>query len=160
MIDNNHVLINNILSNETYTISSIKYGRSIHETVTKVIDGVSCSPFMVNSSSIIEVTTPDDLQNMSNGYVYKLKNDIDLKDYEWNPYSFSGVLIGNGYKISNLTIVKDGIYFPIIGLFTSITGNFYDLELENVFVSINANTPVLTVGALSGEASSGSQSPW
>lgn len=77
---------------------------------------------LVYSLVPIEIYTATDLQSMTNRYVYKLMNDIDLSGFNWQPIqNFVGVFDGNGYAINNLSIIKtieDSATY--IGLFGSI----------------------------------------
>lgn len=61
--------------------------------------GTEASPYII--------TTPAQLQEINNdldGY-YKLGNNIDMSGFNWSPVSsFSGVLDGDGYTISNLIL--------------------------------------------------------
>ena len=48
------------------------------------------------------IKTADDLKKISSSGKYILMADIDLKNTTWSSNSFSGILEGNGYSISNL----------------------------------------------------------
>ena len=94
------------------------------------------------------IKTAQDLDNIRNDLdgKYILMNDIDLSSYSnWDPIGddsagFTGVLDGNGYTISNLTINRPdedvvGL-FAIIGDFNTMTGGeVKDLCLENVNIA-------------------------
>ncbi|MCG8540956.1 MAG: hypothetical protein MJA82_13600, partial [Clostridia bacterium] len=84
------------------------------------------------------ISTKEQLNNLRfqlNGH-YKLGNDIDLGNVEWEPIgiqtmAFTGVLDGAGYKISNLKIYKPQENY--IGLFGYIdSATIKDLKVENV----------------------------
>ncbi len=94
---------------------------------------------------------------------YLLTSDIDMKDQEWKPFSFSGILDGNGHVISNLTITGtgdakrdtyDGNLKPYS---TSLAGMFdvldqatvKELTLQDVHVDITSDEPCFA-GTLAG----------
>ena len=123
-----------------YSSTTITYGLGSHETTQDLprIDFVyhlgSASP------TIINVSTPEQLQNMKNsGAYYKLTQDIDLSGFDWQPYEFSGFLDGNGYSVKNLSL----FYLTALNqeevqaaLFTSVSGYVYNLTLENASIVI------------------------
>ena len=95
------------------------------------------------------IKTAQDLDNIRNNLSgkYILMNDIDLSSYtNWNPIGeyrytqggagFTGILDGNGYKISNLTINRPDEHntglFASIGDTSSSAGEVKNLGLENV----------------------------
>ena len=63
----------------------------------------------------VKIKTADQLKNIKdNNYV--LLNDIDLSGEEWTPIlSFNGILDGNGYKISGLSITNGSDNSAFIG---------------------------------------------
>ena len=94
---------------------------------------------------------------------YILMNDIDLSSYSnWNPIGevdsngikqgFTGVLDGNGYTISNLTINRPGEVgvglFCMIGDFSgAVDGEVKNLGLENVNITSDGSSGGLAGGA-------------
>ena len=106
------------------------------------------------------IKTAQDLDNIRNDLdgKYILMNDIDLSSYSnWDPIgdydsgaSFTGLLDGNGYTISNLTINRpdeDGVgLFVLIGVHTdSYVGRVQNLGFENANI-----TGAKSVGPLAG----------
>lgn len=106
------------------------------------------------------VSKPSDLSTVSAGGCYYLMNDIDMSEVPEAtfPDTFSGQIIGNGYKISNLKVVnhqtKNGEHY---GLFNRIAGEavIRDVTFENLQLSIvldnMQNNKVLYIGALGGK---------
>jgi len=99
-------------------------------------------------AEIIDVSTPDQLQNMESGKIYRLTQDLDMTGFDWQPYEFYGVLDGNGYAIKNLTIQKYGIVsLPAgnneslqllsYGMFSNFSGLLYRVVMENAEININ-----------------------
>ena len=87
------------------------------------------------------IKTAQDLDNIRNNLSgkYILMNDIDLSSYSnWDPIgennasAFNGILDGNGYTISNLTINRPNENY--VGLFGVIKGSveIKNLSLENI----------------------------
>ena len=116
-----------------------------------------------NYGDVIDISTPEQLQNMQNGKSYRLVNDIDLKSFEWTPYAFVGQLDGNGFVIKNLTISRNYTEKPstetsyYIGLFTNCGGYFTNLKLENCKITITSKYQLnLCVGFLVGQTFSNS----
>lgn len=106
------------------------------------------------------VSKPSDFTTVSAGGCYYLLNDIDMSgvDEVTFPENFSGQIIGNGYKISNLKVTqrqtKNGEYY---GLFGRLAGNaeIRDVTFENLQLTIVLdnlqNSKVLYIGALAGK---------
>ena len=99
----------------------------------------------------IGIYTAEDLSNINNTGNYILMNDIDLSGFgNWKPIEeFSGILDGNGYKISNLTIKDDSDKSKSeIGLFKNLKG----AEIKNLGIT-DANINIKNadnVGILAG----------
>ena len=95
-----------------------------------------------------EISTVEDLLMLNNSSEnYKLKNNIDISGVSsWSPISeFSGILDGNGFAISGLTV--DSIQNDI-GLFSSLKGTVQNLKLTSV--SINNSGDAERVGSVCG----------
>ncbi len=130
-------------------------------TLNSTPDAKSSSGFIQQINRISEqeaidqgytvIKTAQDLDNIRNDLdgKYILMNDIDLSSYSnWNPIGevdvdagtgqgFTGVLDGNGYTISNLTINRPdedgaGLFVGIGDPNTMTGGEVKDLCLENV----------------------------
>jgi len=70
---------------------------------------------------------------------YKLIDDIDLSGIDWTPIrnEIKGVFDGNGHKISNLTIVADGLLpYSEVGLISTFSGIVENLTFENPNIHI------------------------
>ena len=137
-------------------MTSITYGMEDYEYTTKTISGVEVVLYGVNSDEVRYISTIEELQNLEDGYVYELTNDIDASGFKWIPYEFSGVIYGNGFKITSLSIVienesTDEQYY---GLFSRLSsGLISSLGLRNSYISIKTKGG-LFVGGLVGESSS------
>lgn len=111
---------------------------------------------VVTNTTPIEIRTVSDLQNMQSGNHYRLMNDIDLAGINWQPKSFSGILDGNHYTISNLKITRSynetNVY---LGLFSTLTNSTVkNLILDNVeiYATVTGNSGYYTyVGGLAGQ---------
>lgn len=99
-----------------------------------------------------EIETAEQLNYIRNDLTanYVLNNDIDLSNYDsWIPigdeeHKFEGMLDGQGYIISNLTINTATIYeteysnsIAYVGLFSSASGAISNLNLQNISFDIN-----------------------
>lgn len=92
-----------------------------------------------------EISTPAQLYqslsaNDNEGVHYKLTNDIDLKDFNWLPIeNFKGVLDGNGYTISGLTVDTVGNLCDDENIFTGFI-QVNEGTIKNViFDKVNLN---------------------
>ena len=120
-------------------------------------------PLSINrDSNIRKVSTPDDLQDMEDGYVYRLTQDINMQGYDWSPYEFNAYLDGDGYTISNLTVDDQAFEgnkgnTHLMGMFTTIRyGAVYDITLSNFDIDVTMENQYdtseyfLNVGTLAG----------
>ncbi len=83
------------------------------------------------------------------GKTYSLVGDIDMSGVTWTPFAFSGILNGNGFTVSNLT-VNDAS--TCTGIFSSLTGTVRDINFANLHVtSTNTNPSAGQVGGIAGE---------
>ncbi len=117
---------------------------------------------IVTQDDVVEVSTPEDLQSMTEPVLYRLTNDIDLTGFDWTPYIFVGALDGNGYSIKNLTIdqttgVANSGNTHVMGMFTRIRGgSVYHLTLKDSVVNVVLENPYsnesiwFNVGVLAG----------
>ncbi|SNT25916.1 The GLUG motif-containing protein, partial [Anaerovirgula multivorans] len=87
------------------------------------------------------IMTKDQLNNMRyeiKAY-YRLGNDIDLDEEEWEPVGnssmpFSGTLDGNGYSISNLHINKGTVDYVGLMAYTN-NADFRNIKIDDISVS-------------------------
>lgn len=77
---------------------------------------------------------------------YKLMDDIDLKEKDWQPIdgNFTGSLDGNGYVIRNMKIT--GISDEKVGLFADLSGTVKNLGLIGVNIDVSTDN----VGGIAG----------
>jgi hypothetical protein len=129
---------------DVYVITQNSYGNSSLYTSSDI-------------STQINLSTPEDLHEMSSdltvqGSTFKLINDIDCKNYFWEfdptSRSFTGLIEGQGHKISNLTISNSAIDSTIkTGMFFNFNGTIKNVLFENIKV-----TGLTDVGILGGNA--------
>jgi len=132
-------------SYQTFNISEFYYDNERIEPTRKRVVNIFTSINILIDDTLIDVSTVDDLQNMTSGYAYKLVNDIDLKDESWTSIpNFSGYFDGNGFKITNFTVVSTFVDESVnIGLFSYLNGAIIkNLVIDNVFISINMTSDV------------------
>lgn len=111
------------------------------------------------------ITSGTDLKNIKNmSGKYILGANIDLKGESWTPLGeepFKGMIIGNGYTISNFNVTAVNKVSRIaistapeksFGLFTQISGAKFDgVNFKNITLNINATSNVkLCVGVFGG----------
>lgn len=113
------------------------------------------------NEDLIEIYLPSQLydvrNNLSGNYI--MMNDIDLKDYTsgtgWhhiaeNGNPFTGTFNGNGYKITNLVVKKNGTEG-----YGSLFGTTREATIENLFILRGYVEGTQNVGMLIGECSYG-----
>ncbi len=87
----------------------------------------------------IHISTPEQLSAMREdpNASYVLDDDIDMSGFDWVPFSFHGVLNGNGHAILNLNVktVGDAVY-------STYDGNFkvYDTKFAGLFDALTGAT--------------------
>jgi hypothetical protein len=140
----------------TFTGISAGIANGIAQSTSKTYMTSSTGSFgftVFDPNYFIEVSTPDQLNNMRNDLQsnYKLTADIDLTGYNFLPVGtdnnspFIGRFLGNGHIISNLTINNSGSTHQ--GLF-GFTAN---ADIENLGL-VNVNIiGAQSVGGLIGE---------
>ncbi|MCL2578166.1 MAG: hypothetical protein FWE27_08990 [Defluviitaleaceae bacterium] len=101
----------------------------------------------------VEIHTADDLNKVRNNLAgsFRLMDDIDMTGVDWLPIGtrtapFTGVLDGDGFTISNLTIDRPSL--NDVGLFGRNSGTIINLGLSNVDITGADNT-----GAIAGHNS-------
>ncbi|MCR5741897.1 MAG: leucine-rich repeat domain-containing protein [Gammaproteobacteria bacterium] len=145
-IDDTHILIREeACSYSDYgecdlVLSGITFGLGDVERTQK-FELKSCP--MTKYNNTIHISTVEDLINIGTQEwtynLYILDNDLDLKGTKWNGIKARGAFNGNGHTIKNLTIVVENESNDVqyYGLFKEFEGIVYDLELENIYISIN-----------------------
>ncbi len=100
--------------------------------------------FIVNSG-VNYIETVDDLLSMD-PYSYELfilNNDIDFTGINWTPINLNGVLLGNGYKFTNITMIDySGTERFNYAIFDVVNGVISDLYIDNLFISVDKNNSV------------------
>lgn len=136
---------------------------TVQKTVTNVATGgyklkITCQTLDYDTDitryDFVPVYDVDDLKAVGSGAIrihegkpyryttntnYRLMNDIDLSNEQWEPIDVpvSGIFDGYGHSIKNLTITPDGyIDYKEVGLFKHYTGIVQDLKLEDVNIVI------------------------
>lgn len=99
-----------------------------HTAMAMEGEGTEESPFLITNQA--ELETMDSFT----GCHFRLENDIVLEG-EWTPLCkdgipFTGVLDGNGYEISNLTITFEENTYYYLGLFRNNAGTIKNLQLK------------------------------
>lgn len=104
------------------------------------------------------IYTPQEFDDIRNNLTGKfiLMNDINLSSFtNWVPigdyYEFKGVLDGNGFKVTNLTINQEAGRWEPLGLFGyAAYGTIKNLQLTDVDITVSGTVDV-NIGALVGE---------
>lgn len=93
-----------------------------------------------------EISTLEELQNMSMTKKYRLMQDIDCGGMEWTPISssFEGVLDGNGHTISNFIITGTKIN---AGLFVLNEGTIMNLKVTDFEINVTSEEQYYEVRA-------------
>ncbi len=91
-------------------------------------------------STVVNISSVDDFYEMANdidsaSQTFKLTSDLDFTDYYWDysntEFDFKGLLDGQGYKISNLTISSTE---NRVGIFAYCHGEVKNITFENCHV--------------------------
>ena len=116
----------------TIYFSSITYSNKyIKEKTVTVSNWGKC--FGLKSDAIFAINTVEDLKKLEDYCYYELTSDISLKDTNWVPYEFNGVINGNGYTINDLALVTTYTNQDITwGLFSKVSGIIENLTMSNV----------------------------
>jgi hypothetical protein len=163
-IDEAHVAIkiNPNLGWHNFTLQNIEFGNTENGFVSQS-ESFAIDILVIASNEVRSISTISELQTMENGYIYELTNDIDAAGFGWTPYSFSGILYGNGFSIQNLAIVWTGTISQNtgVGLFSQFNGIIDQVSIENsnIYVSLAGTTGyayALSVGAFAGNLSANS----
>lgn len=110
--------------------------------------------------SAIKITTKDEFLAIKydNDAYYSIENDISFADVAGNPQTveplfdestpFMGHIIGNGHKISGITISSSDVYSGLFG-YLGVGSSVEDLNLSDMVLSSTKGT-YLYMGALAG----------
>jgi hypothetical protein len=134
------------------SIIGITYGLNEYDVSSKAVS-INKELLILKTLEPQAINSYDELINLENGYYYRLENDIDLFRKLWTPLSFNGIFDGNNYVIKNISLAIDTQAYEeqSYGLFASFNGIISNLELKDLYFSINTNVKV-SVGALIGKA--------
>lgn len=85
-----------------------------------------------------EISTVEELKNISLDRKYRLVGDIDCGGMEWTPIGdksnpFLGAFDGNGYTVSNFKMTENGQY---LGLFAYNKGTIMNLKVTDVEINV------------------------
>jgi hypothetical protein len=143
VIDNNHVKIiyrtnyYGYYPYENIYVQSISFLKEDGSTAEHYVS-TTFNFCILQSLAIIPVSTVDELQQMEQGYSYKLMNDIDLFGIGWDPLAFAGIFDGDGHKISNYTSSEYRYCF-----FDGFTGILKNVDFLNFKIN-SSNTYQVT----------------
>lgn len=106
----------------------------------------------VDLDNYYNITSVDELKEMTMNQSYQLMNDLDLAGEEWTPIGafdapYQGNFNGNGYTISNFTITENHLGFN--GLFGYVEGDIENLNVTQFMIDIDDDF-LINVGGLAG----------
>lgn len=136
----------------TVSVFEILYDNFKEKTVNKQITFVYTSLYRVKSLEVKNISSITDLQSLENGYIYRLTTDIDGSGFQWIPYEFVGVILGNGYSINNISIdFDDQRNAHDIGLFSEFKGVIERVSFNNFKINVKTDKTVI-VGGIAGRS--------
>ena len=83
-----HFKINSYYNEYFYiNLTEIQYG---NESIGQAYKASNLQTYItiVKDGSVRSISTPSDLANIENGYIYQLENDLDMTGVIWNPNRF------------------------------------------------------------------------
>jgi len=105
------------------------------------------SIYIVNSQISYIEKVSDLLSMVDDCRMYILNGDIDFFGVNWSPINFNGVLLGNGHKFTNITIIDySSTQRNDFSIFGSINGVISNLVIEDIFISIDKSNSVKVSG--------------
>ena len=121
-------------------------------------DGSEENPFLIKSGADLKLLQESvNGGNSYQGKYFKLLNNIDLSNHEWEPigngtYPFSGSFDGNYNKVINISRHELYSTNKFIGFFGKVTGNISNFGVENVeyIIENSASNAVSSAGGLVG----------
>lgn len=130
------------------TLCEYQTNQIISETDHTYVDGIftcivcNADRYRIDAS-YIPINNYEDLLiiNLNPSGHYYLANDINLNNINFEPLCseynpFTGILLGNGHKITNLTIQKENSDNAILGFITHNEGVIAGVTFENVIVNV------------------------
>ena len=126
-----------------FKINSITYSNQYIKK-TLLCDVKSSYLYIVPTLDVIKINNIDDLlsTDFNQGKIYSLENNIDLAGLERkNLGTLTGVFLGNGHSISNMTNVSTVYDSEVnVGLFKQLNGVVDGLNILNAKILINQRT--------------------
>ncbi len=172
---------------EGYTLDQVYYDEAMTNKVTGTLNEASGKKYITGqwdetTATLITPTiklyttwqegeryrihsTEDLIKNADTKGYYEIYADLDFKELEWPSAfvngKFSGKIIGNGHKISNVSIESTSRNRIDNGLFSSLDENasIENVTFENVIHTINIMSvaPDSTFGLLAGSVANGAK---
>ncbi len=146
-IDNNHLVI---AATDLYgygysgkysaKLTSLSYSKDdVNKTLTI---NKKTNVYLLNENSPIEVTTKEQLLNMSDGFhCYSLQNDISLKGTEWHGSNLYGIFLGNGHSITGMEFIGTHKDSDIqLGLFSAVNGLVSDVNIKDASLVVDVQS--------------------
>jgi uncharacterized repeat protein (TIGR02543 family) len=140
------------------SLKSITYGTSLDRSKNQLYSDVFEYFYFVTSDVVQNISTPAQLVNIQSGRFTSINNDLDLSAYgNWVPKDFTGIIHGNGHKISNLSIfvTENTSSTQTFGLFKNFVGKIDGLIIDFASIDITATGDV-QVGFIAGSSSNNS----
>ena len=150
--------LENVNSNLTIQVTFAWFSPTAYNSIGQ---GTQENPLLIyNATQLISLSNYYNLNN-GNFYYYKQMADINLTGIDWVPIGhatqsllrgFYGNYDGNGYKITNLSIITEHSYLTA-GLFGYVHGNIENLIVENANITgvKSYSTGPSTFGVIAGE---------
>jgi len=125
----------------TITLKSMTYGFTSDKTKTDFFDDVAKHLYLVTSDVIQHVYSMTDFMNLKSGRVTSIHTDLDFTTVtNWVPKDYIGVILGNGYRFSNLSIfvTNTTATTQYYGLFKNFVGRVDNLILDNFTIDVTS----------------------
>jgi hypothetical protein len=127
-------------------ITYLEYSSSTLATRGKQFNSKFDFSILLYNLDVIDISTADELMSIGSrpGYHYRLIQNIDLAGKSWTPISgFQGILDGNGYTISNLSIINTyENSAPPVGLFSDLNNSIIrNLSITKATIIVNYISP-------------------
>ncbi len=110
-------------------------------------EDITLTPCLVPDSTFsdILITNASDFVNIASDTTktYQLVKDIDMFGKTWTPCDFSGTLVGNGFKVKNLSISSNS---GNLAVFNTVTGKISGITFENLSVNSSCYDHVSVAG--------------
>ncbi len=122
-------------------------------------NGTVDNPYIINNGEefyYFKLLIEGDHSNIYNDKYYKLGNNINLDNHEWNPINgtFKGNFDGNGYAIKNAKIINSVVIdnYSYYGIFSIMDdASFINVNLDNIVVSPSSSEYTYKLGTIAGD---------